>query len=186
MKLVIGLGNVGAAYADTRHNAGFFCIEALALRHGARLKEDKKLCCYLGRTKIKGQDVLLMMPTTLMNLSGKAASAVMRFYQIAPKDVLIAHDELDLPEGTVKLKFEGGHGGHNGLRDIFATQGTAFWRLRLGIGRPAHPNVAAFVLAHPDAAGRALIDGAINHAMTGFEAWILGNEDEALKRINTR
>ena len=145
LSLIVGLGNPGREYAQTRHNAGFWFVERLADQYGISLKNDPKFFGISGRGKIEGQDVRLLLPTTFMNLSGKSVVPFAKFYNIQPEAILIAHDELDMNPGVIRLKSGGGHGGHNGLRDIVPHIGSNFHRLRIGIGHPgskdrqAHP-----------------------------------------------
>ncbi len=144
IKLFVGLGNPGAEYEDTRHNAGFWWTDALARELNVSLVPDKSYFAKVARTQIKGQTVWLLEPQTFMNLSGKSVGALAKFFKIAPQEILVAHDELDVVPGQAKLKFGGSHAGHNGLRDIHAQLGTGdYWRLRLGIG---HPGVKAEVI----------------------------------------
>lgn len=148
IQLVVGLGNPGADYENTRHNAGALFVEALARHAGQSLRPERKYHGFYGRIQWQGFDLHLLIPTTFMNRSGIAIRAVTDFFKIPPEAVLVAHDELDLPPGTAKLKQGGGHGGHNGLRDTIAHLGTNnFQRLRLGIGHPGNANlVTNFVL----------------------------------------
>ena len=137
IRLVVGLGNPGKDYSSTRHNAGFWWVENLASIRHAQLKPENKFYGLAGRTTQGGNELWLLEPQTYMNASGRAVAALARFYKITPEEILVVHDELDLPPGEVKLKKGGGHGGHNGLRDIISQLGTTdFWRLRLGIGHP--------------------------------------------------
>lgn len=149
IQLIVGLGNPGDKYAQTRHNAGAEFVEQLAARHLAPLKPEKKYHGLYSKAHIDGQLVHLLVPTTFMNLSGQAVSALASFFKIPPEAILVAHDELDLPPGVAKFKLGGGHGGHNGLRDIISKLGNNknFYRLRLGIGHPGHSSqVSGFVL----------------------------------------
>ena len=137
IRLVVGLGNPGPEYVDTRHNAGFWWVDALAHDLRAVLKPEGKFLGLAGRAQYEDRDVWLLQPTTFMNRSGQSVAALARFYKILPNEILVVHDELDLLPGDVKLKLGGSHAGHNGLKDIQAMLGTAdFWRLRLGIGHP--------------------------------------------------
>ena len=164
--LIVGLGNPGAEYELTRHNAGAWFIENLAKDSGVNLRFNPKFQGMHGVAKVKGHDCHLLIPTTFMNLSGQSVQAVMNYYKIAPRSLLVAHDELDVPAGTVRLKFDGGHGGHNGLRDIIRHLGTnQFHRLRIGIGHPGKGrDVADYVLNQPKKADREAIDNALQHA----------------------
>ena len=139
-RLLVGLGNPGSEYENTRHNAGAQWIEALARMSQCSLRTEKKFFGQFGKVFIGGQECYLLIPTTYMNLSGKAVQAVCQFYKISPQEVLVVHDELDIAPGTVKLKKSGGHGGHNGLKDIISKLGNNrdFGRVRIGIGHPGH------------------------------------------------
>ena len=149
LKLIVGLGNPGAEYARTRHNAGFWLVDELARRHGGSFRHEGKHQGELARVRIGEDEVWLLKPMTFMNRSGGPVSSVLNFYKLVPAQMLVAHDEIDLPSGTVRLKDAGGHGGHNGLRDIIAATGTGdFTRVRLGIGRPpGRQDPADFVLS---------------------------------------
>ncbi len=138
--LIVGLGNPGRQYEDTRHNAGAWFVERLARQHHANLSNDAKYKALTGRATINGHDVRLLIPTTFMNVSGQAVAPFANFFKIPAERILVAHDELDLPPGVAKLKQGGGHGGHNGLRDIISKLGNNknFARLRIGIGHPGH------------------------------------------------
>src|SRR5574340_209360 len=148
IRLIVGLGNPGRQYAATRHNVGFMWVERLAGTEGAALKPEARFHGLAGRLVLDGRELWLLQPQTFMNVSGRAVAAFAHFYRLAPEEVLVVHDELDLPPGTVRLKQGGGHGGHNGLKDIVAHLHTpAFWRLRFGIGHPGEKDrVADYVL----------------------------------------
>lgn len=182
--LIVGLGNVGQAYAQTRHNAGFWFVEEFAKKYHISLSHDKKFHGEVGRGTVAGVDVRLLMPDTLMNLSGKAVAPMVKFFDIAPNQLLVAHDELDIEVGAVKLKTGGGHGGHNGLRDIVPHTGADFHRLRIGIGRPVHGTVSDFVLGKPTAEQKTAIDNSIAHALSCIEMLIKGELDKARNQIN--
>lgn len=142
LRLIVGLGNPGSEHARTRHNAGFHFVEALAEKAGARWNVDSKLFGETAKVEIAGQTVWLLKPATFMNLSGKSVTAAQRFWKIEPEETLLAHDELDLPPGAARLKFDGGHGGQNGLRDTIRLLGHGkFHRLRVGIGHPDRKSV---------------------------------------------
>lgn len=162
--LIVGLGNPGDRYTGTRHNAGFWLVERLAAQHCIAFRLESKFHGEL----CQWQQTHLLKPTTFMNRSGQAVAAVMRFYKILPTDILVIHDELDLPPGTARLKQGGGHGGHNGLKDIIAHLGSQdFLRLRIGIGRPAHSSeVTNYVLHEPTQQEQTDIDTAIDAALT--------------------
>lgn len=167
IKLIVGLGNPGEKYADTRHNAGQWLLENLARRFNVTLAPENKFSGFTGRGLVNGQEVRLLIPTTFMNLSGKAVGALANFYRITPQEILVLHDELDLPPGTAKLKLGGGHGGHNGLKDIVSALGNNnnFYRLRIGIGHPGHRDlVAPFVLSKPAPTEREALEKALDAA----------------------
>jgi PTH1 family peptidyl-tRNA hydrolase len=152
LKLIVGLGNPGERYARTRHNAGYWLVDELARRHGGSFRAESRHQGELARVRLGGSDVWLLKPTTFMNLSGQSIRSVAGFYRVGAGEMLVAHDELDLPPGTVRLKEGGGHGGHNGLRDAIAVLGDSFWRLRLGIGHPGHRDqVSDYVLTRAPA-----------------------------------
>jgi PTH1 family peptidyl-tRNA hydrolase len=162
LKLIVGLGNPGAEHERQRHNAGFAFVEALAARHGATFRYEPRHQADLARARIADSEVWLAKPMTYMNCSGGPLASIAGFYKIAPNEILVAYDELDFPPGDARLKFGGGHGGHNGMRDILANNGEGFWRLRLGIGHPGDRNkVLHYVLGRPSKADEELIGVAI-------------------------
>ncbi len=186
IRLVVGLGNPGREYADTRHNAGFWFCERLAARLGVSLSVESRFHGLAGH--VRPQGVWLLLPQTFMNRSGQAVGALARFHRIAPAEILVVHDELDIPPGQLRLKFGGGLGGHNGLKDITAHLGTQdYWRLRVGIGHPGDRNeVVNFVLKPPRKEEQADIDGALDRAL---ELWPLiekADWNTAVKRANTK
>ncbi|CCP03047.1 peptidyl-tRNA hydrolase [Erwinia amylovora Ea644] len=188
IKLIVGLANPGAEYAATRHNAGAWYVDLLAERHNRSLKPESKFFGYTARLNIGGEDVRLLVPTTFMNLSGKAVAAMATFYRIPADEILVAHDELDLPPGVAKFKQGGGHGGHNGLKDIISKLGNNvnFHRLRIGIGHPGDRNqVVGFVLGRPQAAEKALIDNAIDEAARCTEVWLKEDRLKAMNRLHS-
>ena len=187
LKLIIGLGNPGADYARTRHNAGAWFLDALAERAGTRLGRDAKLHAELGKAIIAGQTVWLARPTTFMNHSGRAVVALLSYYKIDSEQMLIAHDELDLPAGTVRLKFDGGHGGQNGLRDTMGQLGhRRFHRLRIGIGHPGHKDrVTPWVLGRPGTDDEAAIRDGIDAALSVVDLAVSGEFDKAMQRLHT-
>ncbi len=188
IRLVVGLGNPGAQYARTRHNAGFRFADALAAQLGASFAAEAKFAGDVA----KAGDLRLLKPATYMNLSGRAVAAVARFFAIAPDAILVAHDELDLPAGDAKLKFGGGHAGHNGLRDVVPQLGTAdFWRLRIGIGHPRdsdvpQQDVADWVLKPPRAEEAGPIDDAIRRALAAWPDIAAGEMKRAMTGLHTR
>nr|WP_282575832.1 aminoacyl-tRNA hydrolase [Acinetobacter schindleri] len=183
--MIVGLGNPGSEYAQTRHNAGFWFVERLAEQYGISLKKDPKFNGFSGRGNIEGQDVRLLLPTTFMNLSGKSVVPFAKFYNIAPESILIAHDELDMNPGIIRLKTGGGHGGHNGLRDIVPHIGPNFHRLRIGIGHPgSKERVSGHVLSKAPSSEQALMDDAIAHAMNRIKMLVNGEVQQAMNQIN--
>jgi PTH1 family peptidyl-tRNA hydrolase len=187
IRLVVGLGNPGAEYEKTRHNAGFWLVDELAWQHKAALRAEGKYFGEVARAVLPGGDLWLLKPMTYMNLSGQAVGALARFYKIAPEEILVVHDELDLPPGAARFKQGGGHGGHNGLKDIIAKIGSPnFWRLRIGIGHPGDRNeVANFVLKKARAEEQQAIDDAIAKAMQVMAQAIAGDMPAAMKTLHT-
>jgi PTH1 family peptidyl-tRNA hydrolase len=186
--LLAGLGNPGPKYDRTRHNAGFWFLDALLRRHGGELRNEKKLHGRALKTRIDGVDAVLLAPETFMNESGQAIRAAVDFYRIAPDRVLVAHDELDLPPGTARLKQGGGHGGHNGLRSTFRHLGTQdFWRLRLGIGHPGMADqVTPWVLGRAPADDENAIIDAIDRSVRVIPDFLAGHPGEAMKTLHAR
>jgi PTH1 family peptidyl-tRNA hydrolase len=184
-RLIVGLGNPGAEYADTRHNAGFWLCERLAAKFGAEFRRESRFHGLAGRTR---DQVWLLLPQTYMNHSGQAVAALARFYRIAPGEMLVLHDELDLPPGTLRLKFGGGLGGHNGLKDIAAHFGTQdFWRLRIGVGHPGdRDQVVDYVLKKPRAEERTLIEAALDRALEHWQHIERGEYPAAMQKLNTK
>ncbi|MBT3426879.1 MAG: aminoacyl-tRNA hydrolase [Gammaproteobacteria bacterium] len=188
LTLIVGLGNPGAQYSGTRHNAGIWFVEMLARKVGVSFKEEKK---FFGRQAIghlDGAEFRLFIPNTFMNESGKAVGALCHFFKIPAASVLVAHDELDLPAGTVRLKQGGGLAGHNGLKDIarHLAGDQSFQRLRIGIGHPGNKKqVTPHVLSKPAATERASVDGALAEVLDVVPALLVGRWEEALKRLHT-
>lgn len=188
IKLIVGLANPGAEYAATRHNAGAWFVDLLAQRFNHPLKNEPKFFGYTSRINIDGKDIRLLVPTTFMNLSGKAVQAIATFYQIKPEEILVAHDELDLNPGVAKLKLGGGHGGHNGLKDIINKLGNNpnFYRLRIGIGHPGDKNkVVGFVLNKPSQIEQQLIDQVIDESINCTEILIKTGIEVAMNRLHS-
>ena len=187
IKLFVGLGNPGPEYEATRHNAGFWFIDALARDCKVTLVPERGFHGLAARASIGGQSVWLLEPQTFMNLSGKSVAALARFYKIAPEEILVAHDELDVLPGQAKLKRGGSHAGHNGLRDIHAQLGTGdYWRLRLGIGHPgARSEVVGWVLKKPLREQRDAIDEAIDRSLRAAPMLVAGDMDMATVQIHT-
>jgi peptidyl-tRNA hydrolase len=189
VQLIVGLGNPGPEYANTRHNAGQDLVEELARQHHISLSSTPKFFGYSGRGTIAGQDVRLLVPTTYMNRSGQAVSALAQFYRIPPEAILVAHDELDLPPGTARFKFSGGHGGHNGLRDIISALGNNkdFARLRLGIGHPGNAKqVADYVLKRAPQAENELIQTGIERSLAVIRDIVSGDWERAMRTLHTQ
>ena len=186
VRLVVGLGNPGAEYTETRHNAGFWFCERLADELGVRFSPESRFHGLAANARSAG--VWLLMPQTFMNRSGQSVGALARFYRIAPSEILVVHDELDIPPGQLRLKFGGGLGGHNGLKDTSAHLGTNdYWRLRIGIGHPGDRNeVVKFVLKPPRREEREEIDAAIDRALSAWPLLAGGNWTAATTRLNTR
>ena len=187
IKLFVGLGNPGPQYHDTRHNAGFAWIDALARELGVHLVPERSYWGLAARTVVQGESRWLLQPQTFMNLSGKSVAALARFYKIEPQQILVAHDELDFAPGQIKLKRGGSHGGHNGLRDIHAQLGVSdYWRLRIGIGHPGvKSEVVHWVLKRPPQAERERIEDSIRHALKALPLLLAGDLDKAVQQINT-
>ena len=187
IKLFVGLGNPGPEYEATRHNAGFWWLDALSSELKAPLGLDKSYHGQVARTAVNGQNVWLLKPLTFMNLSGKSVAALARFFKISPAEILVAHDELDIPPGQTKLKFGGSHAGHNGLRDIHAQLGTGdYWRLRIGIGHPGvKAEVINWVLKKPSAEHRIAIEDCIARCIKAVPELLAGEMDKAMMLIHT-
>jgi len=187
LRLIVGLGNPGPEYTRTRHNAGFWFVDALAEKFGGRFGVDAKLFGETCKIEIAGQPVWLLKPSTFMNLSGKSVTAAQRYWKIEPEQSLLAHDELDLPPGTARLKFDGGHGGQNGLRDTMRLLGHGrFQRLRIGIGHPGHKDrVTPWVLGRANGDDETMILRAIDDAIDVLPLAVNGDFNEAMKRLHT-
>lgn len=187
IRLIAGLGNPGSSYAETRHNAGFRFIEELVSRFGGDLKSETRLKGCAGKVSIAGNEVWLLMPDTFMNASGDSVATAARFYKVDPEQVLVVHDELDLAPGTVRLKDGGGHGGHNGLRDIIPKLGSKdFMRLRIGIGHPGHASqVSSYVLKKAPTAERELTDEAIARAISHIDDIVVGDYERVMNDLHT-
>ena len=185
-RLVVGLGNPGAEYSETRHNAGFWFCERLADKLGARFSHESRFHGLVAHARDAG--LWLLMPQTYMNRSGQAVGALARFYRIAPAEILVVHDELDIPPGQLRLKFGGGLGGHNGLKDTSAHLGTNdYWRLRVGIGHPGDRNeVANYVLKPARREEQAEIEDALERALGAWPTIARGDWNAASTRLNAR
>ena len=191
IRLIVGLGNTGAEYESTRHNAGFWYADTIARRSGARFSNERKFHGDVARARVGGEELWLLKPNTFVNRSGQAVVAFALYYKILPSQIVVAHDELDLLPGIVKLKLGGGTAGHNGLKDTQARLSTPeFWRLRIGIGHPrvlqVEQDVADFVLHPPRKEEQAAIDEAIERAERAVDLLIQGDFDAAMLRLHTR
>ncbi len=188
IKLIVGLGNPGADYQGTRHNAGAMLVEEIARQYHGTLLPEAKFFGLSCRVTIDGRDVRLLIPTTFMNLSGKSIAAIASFYKIEAEEILVAHDELDIPPGTARFKQGGGHGGHNGLRDTISALGNNknFHRLRLGIGHPGSAKlVSSFVLKKPSLAERNQLSAVIDEALCHLPLAISLQWGPAMNKLHT-
>lgn len=185
LKLFVGLGNPGEKYADTRHNAGFWWIDLVAEQTSTPISLDAKMYGAVGKLN---QNAWLLKPNTFMNASGKSVAALVNYFKISPEEILVIHDELDLSPGQAKLKFGGGHGGHNGLRDIHAALGTPnYWRLRLGIGHPGNKNeVVNYVLKPPTKDEQSAIDQGIDNSSKVLDLLLKGDVEQAMLKLHTQ
>ncbi len=188
IRLLVGLGNPGSEYEATRHNAGFWWIDEVARRWGVGLRSERSYHGLAARHTLRGEVVWLLEPQTYMNLSGKSAAALARFFKIDPTEILVVHDELDLLPGQAKLKQGGGAAGHNGLKDIQAQLGSPnFWRLRLGIGHPGdRAEVAGYVLRKPPESERLLIQQSIDRSLEALDSLVSGEMAEATRLIHAK
>ncbi|MEW5904175.1 MAG: aminoacyl-tRNA hydrolase [Pseudomonadota bacterium] len=187
IKLIVGLGNPGKEYEATRHNAGFWWVDELARAHGATFRAEGKFHGLHAKLVLHGQEVHLLKPQTFMNVSGRSVGALAQFFKIEAAQVLVAHDELDLPPGSAKLKLGGGHGGHNGLKDIIAHLGTKdFWRLRIGVGHPGdRAEVVNFVLNAPRKEEQQLIEDVMQRAQDVALQIIEGKMEAAMLKLHS-
>lgn len=188
IRLIAGLGNPGAEYLRNRHNAGFCFADVLATGVGARFTREKRLFAEACQIDVGGTQVRVIKPDTFMNESGRAIVAALNYWKLAPDELLVAHDDMDLEPGTARLKFDGGHGGQNGVRDIIAQLGHGrFHRLRLGIGHPAkRSRVIDWVLSRPSAADEDALLDAVARAANQLPLLVAGDVNEATKRLNTK
>jgi PTH1 family peptidyl-tRNA hydrolase len=191
IRLIVGLGNPGPEYEQTRHNAGFWLVDNLAnSQPGCRLQREARFNALVAKTSIAGNDVWLLEPQTYMNRSGQSVGGLARFFKVNPDEVLVVHDELDLPPGVAKLKKGGSSGGHNGLKDITAALGTQdYWRLRLGIGHPRTQNlqqaVADYVLHRPRREEQVLIEESVDKGLRIIPLAVEGKFDVAMMQLHT-
>jgi len=187
IQIIVGLGNPGNRYEDTRHNAGFWFVDTLARRFGAVFKEERRFQGDLARIDVAGRELRLLKPTTFMNRSGNAIRSLAAYLKVPPEAVMVVHDDLDLPAGTVRLKRGGGAGGHNGLRDVIAHLGREFFRLRIGVGHPGHQNeVIDYVLTRPTREEEAAIRASIDEAADVMPVLLGEGEQRAMTRLHTR
>jgi len=185
LKLVVGLGNPGAEHEGTRHNAGFWFVDELARRHELRLRPERRYNAEAGRGEIAGQSLWFLKPMGYMNRSGQPVRAFCDYLQLPSEQVLVVHDELDLPPGVARLKKGGGAGGHNGMKDLIAHLGEDFWRLRLGIGHPGHRDqVIGYVLERPSAVDERLIREAIELAVAEFPRLLTDGAEKMMNRLH--
>ena len=188
IRLIVGLGNPGTQYEGTRHNAGAFFVRLLAKRHGLSLNPDRNALGESARGVIAGHDLRLLVPETYMNESGRSVATMSRYYRIEPDEILIAHDELDIPAGESRFKHDGGHGGHNGLRDIIPALGghRDFWRLRIGIGHPGSAKkVSAWVLSKASTADQVSIEASIEAAISALPLLLDGEDVKAMTALHS-
>ena len=188
IKLIVGLANPGEKYAQTRHNAGAWYVQELARICGATLIADSKYYGLTARVNLHGKDVRLLIPSTFMNLSGKSVGAMANFFRIQADEILVAHDELDMPPGVAKFKLGGGHGGHNGLKDIIASLGNdkGFYRLRIGIGHPGDRNqVSNYVLGKAPQIEQTQIETVLDEAVRSTELLFTEDMAKAMNRLHT-
>jgi PTH1 family peptidyl-tRNA hydrolase len=188
LRLIVGLGNPGPDYSETRHNAGFWFCERLARELGVSFSRESRYHGLVAKTRVGGADLWLLQPQTFMNRSGQSVQALAHFYRIEPAEMLVVHDELDIPPGQLRLKFGGGLGGHNGLKDITGHLGTQdYWRLRIGIGHPGDRNeVVNYVLKPPRKEEAGEIDAAIDRALLAWPQFAKADFNAAMQKINAK
>lgn len=187
ISLIVGLGNPGQQYQDTRHNAGFWFAEKLCYQQNAFFNLETKFQALVSHFKFQNRIIRVLKPMTYMNLSGQAVQKLAHFYKISPQSILVVYDEIDLPPGCVRFKFEGGHAGHNGIRDIIAKLGTkAFYRIRIGVGRPKHQEeVHSYVLNRPTRVEQDVINIGIEQALTVLPDILASNFEKAMTQLHT-
>lgn len=188
LKVIVGLGNPGSKYTETRHNAGFWFIEEVARKYSATFRPEKKFHGEVAKISLEGKEIWLLKPDTFMNRSGLAVQSLLSFYRITAEQLLVAHDEIDLPPGTAKLKTSGGHGGHNGLRDIISQLGSKdFHRLRIGVGHPGSKDqVVDYVLHNPSRDDRISIDRDIDDAVAVLPELASGAFEQAMHTLHSK
>ncbi len=187
ISLIVGLGNPGQQYQDTRHNAGFWFAEKLCYQQNASFNLETKFQALVSHFNFQNRTIRVLKPMTYMNLSGQAVQKLAHFYKISPQSILVVYDEIDLPPGCVRFKFEGGHAGHNGIRDIIAKLGTkSFYRIRIGVGRPKHQEeVHSYVLNRPTRGEQDVINLGIEQALTVLPDILAGNLEKAMTQLHT-
>jgi len=187
IRLIVGLGNPGANYHSTRHNAGFWLVDELARDHNIALLNETRFHGEVGKINAAGRDIHLLKPTTFMNRSGQSVASLSKYFKIGPEQILVCHDELDLEPGDNRLKKSGGHGGHNGLRDIINHIGKEFFRLRIGIGHPGDRNqVVNYVLKHPSRDDLGNIEDAIQKSINIMPTLFAGHYEKAMQELHTK
>jgi len=187
LRVIVGLGNPGPEHLVTRHNAGFWFVDLLARRHGGEFRDYRKYSGETARITLSEREIILLKPTTYMNRSGLSVRQLSDFYKIAPEEILVAHDELDLPVGSVRLKQGGGHGGHNGLRDTITHIGETFWRLRLGIGHPGNKaDVIDYVLTRAPRPEEDTILETVSTAADVMPLLLEQGAERAMTRLHSR
>ena len=186
IQLIVGLGNPGRDYETSRHNAGFWLVDELARRHGGALRLEPRFRAELGRARLAGREVWLARPQDFMNNSGRVTAAIASFYKIPPAAILVAHDELDLPPGDLRLKLGGGAGGHNGLKDLIAHVGEGFWRLRIGVGHPGSRElVTPYLLGRLGPPERAPIEASLPAAADIIPVLLEHGAERAMQQLHT-
>ena len=184
MKLIVGLGNPGRKYKDTRHNAGFMVVDELAAKYNINLRKEEKKSV-VAKERLKGEKIILAKPQTFMNKSGQSVQELANYYKIASEDILIIYDDLDLDPGQLKIKPKGGHGGHNGVRSVINCLGAKnFARVRIGIGRPEYRSVTDYVLEKFSSEERNQVEDALNNGVKAVELFIEDNLDQAMNKYN--
>ena len=187
LKAIAGLGNPEQKHERTLHNAGFWFVDAVARKFGGEFRYEKKFDAEIARTRVRGEDVWLVKPQSYMNLSGQPVRGLLDYYRIKADDLLVAHDEIDLPPGTVRLKLGGGHGGHTGIRAVVKHRGPNFVRLRLGVGHPGEKDkVSGYVLKKGSADVETAIERNIDDAIAALETWIDDGLNAAMKKLHTK
>jgi PTH1 family peptidyl-tRNA hydrolase len=188
LKVIVGLGNPGSKYSETRHNAGFWFVEEVARKYSVIFRQEKKFHGEVAKLSVEGNDIWLLKPNTFMNSSGLSVKSLLSFYRITAEQLLVAHDEIDLPPGTIKLKLSGGHGGHNGLRDIISQLGSKdFHRLRIGVGHPgSKEQVVDYVLRNASRDDRVLIDNDIDAAVRIMPDLAVGALERAMQTLHSK